>query len=267
MTDPMDTHRRSPVKYFLLVFAFSIPFWVIAQVHPISLLPGLPLSSLMIVGPFLAALILLITEEGTNGAAGLLKRSFDFGRIKKKVWYLPTFLLMPGIAAVAYAVVFFSGRELPAPEIQGVSALILFLMFFVAGLAEELGWSGYVLDPMQERMGALSAGIVLGGVWFAWHVIPFFQAERSLVWIAGQGLVMVSSRVLLVWLYNNTGKSVFVTAVCHAMINVSWQLFPVNGSHYNPWVVGPITALITVIVVIVRGPKTLAGKKSERLIA
>jgi membrane protease YdiL (CAAX protease family) len=263
MESSNGVNGRSPVKYFVLVFILSIPFWVIAQVHPIFLLPGLPISSLMIVTPVIAALILLFITEGAGGAIELLKRSFDLGRNKKKIWYLPAILVMPAVAIASYGIMRLLGRELPAPDIQWMSVPGLFLMFFVAGLLEELGWSGYVLDPMQDRMGAFSAGIVLGIIWFAWHVIPFFQADRAFGWIAGQGLVMVASRILIVWLYNNTGKSVFIAALCHTMINVSWQLFPVDGSHYNPWIVGLITVPVVMIVVIVWGPKTLVGRKPD----
>ena len=40
------------------------------------------------------------------------------------------------------------------------------------------------------------------------------------------------------WLYIHAGKSVFVAALFHAMINLCWQLFPINGSFYDPRVFG-----------------------------
>jgi membrane protease YdiL (CAAX protease family) len=45
----------------------------------------------------------------------------------------------------------------------------------------------------------------------------------------------------MTWLYIHSGKSVFAAAVFHAMINLSWQLFPNNGSFYDPRVFGLIT--------------------------
>ena len=65
----------------------------------------------------------------------------------------------------------------------------------------------------------------------------------------------------MVWLYNNTGKSVFAVAVFHATINVTWQLFPIHGSYYDPRVNGVIMAIAAVVVVTVWGPRTLAGYK------
>jgi membrane protease YdiL (CAAX protease family) len=43
-------------------------------------------------------------------------------------------------------------------EFPLLTALATFVAFFIAALAEELGWSGYVTDPMQARATALEAG-------------------------------------------------------------------------------------------------------------
>jgi membrane protease YdiL (CAAX protease family) len=258
MTTPFITERRSPPKFFLLVFALSIPLWLIGAVTPLQLLPGLPVSSLMSFCPLIAASILVYREDKTAGVTELLKRSFDYRRIRAKVWYVPTVLLMPGIAILVYGLMRLVRLPLPAPQFPGLAALAMFLAFFIAALGEEVGWSGYVIDPMQDRWNALQASILLGLVGAAWHIVPIAQADRSPIWIAWQCLTLVASRVLLVWLYNNTGKSVLAAAVCHAMVNVSWQLFPNYGSHYDPRITGLITALAAVVVTIVWGPRTLA---------
>ena len=42
------------------------------------------------------------------------------------------------------------------------------------------------------------------------------------------------------------------------MINLSWQLFPINGSYFDPQITGLIAAFAVVIVTIIWGPKTLS---------
>jgi hypothetical protein len=86
------------------------------------------------------------------------------------------------------------------------------------------------------------------------------QADRSLVWIAWQCLTLVASRVLHVWVYNNAGKSVFITALGHAISNISWQLFPNQGSHYDPRITGLLTASAAIMVTRVWGAATLTRK-------
>jgi hypothetical protein len=90
------------------------------------------------------------------------------------------------------------------------------------------------------------------------------QAGRSQAWIAWQCLFWVTSRVLFVWLYNNTGKSVFAAALYHAMLNMTWQLFPANGSFYDPRITGLIVAVTALFVIVVWGPKTLTQYRFSR---
>lgn len=93
--------RRSPLRFFLLVFAISLPFWLAGALTTLQLLPGIPLTALIIVFcPATAAVILVYRESKTAGVRALLKRSVDFKKIKEKIWYLPIVLLVPGNPSV-----------------------------------------------------------------------------------------------------------------------------------------------------------------------
>jgi hypothetical protein len=111
---------------------------------------------------------------------------------------------------------------------------------------------------LQDRWNTLTAAILLGAVWATWHWVPLVQAHRSLAWIAWWSLGTVGLRVLIVWLYNNTGKSVFAAALFHDMVNVSWLLFPNYGSHWDPRINGLIAVFVAAVVTVVWGPRTLA---------
>ena len=136
----MNTLRtRSPLKFFLLVFALSIPFWLAGASTALQLLPGLPVSSLMFICPVTAALILVYRENKTAGVTELLKRSFDFKRIRAKIWYAPIILLMPGVMVLSYGLMRLMGVPLPSPQFTVLAALAMFLAFFIPALGEELG--------------------------------------------------------------------------------------------------------------------------------
>jgi len=250
--------KRSLLTYFLLVFGLTIPFWVLGALTEIQLLPGLPVAALATFCPALAAAMLLYQEHKAAGVIALLKRALDFQRVRAKIWYAPTLLLMPVVMTLSYVALRLMGVPVPAPHMTVVSALVLFLIFFISALGEELGWSGYATDPMQLRWSALQTSLVLGVIWAIYHLVGLAQAHRAVEWIAWWSLGTVAARIIIVWLYNNTGRSVFVAALFHTTINVTWQVFPINGSFYDPRVTGIIMAGAAAIVVAVWGPRTLA---------
>ena len=261
---------RSPLKFFVLVFSLSVPFWWIGFASDLQLMPGLSVSALGAFCPMVAALLLVRRESSTTGVRDLLKRSVDFRRITDKRWYLPILLLMPVVSLVVYGLMRALDLLLPASSTQTqsiaqvladlpvMSALLMFAAFFVGALGEELGWSGYVLDPLQKRWSALHAGLILGAVSVAWHLVPLLVMHRPLVWIAWWCLYAVAFRILIVWLFNNTGGSVFAVALFHATLNLSFFLFPVNGSHFDMRLGGLVMASAAAMVVAFWGPKTLA---------
>jgi membrane protease YdiL (CAAX protease family) len=253
--------RHALSTYFGLTFALSIPFWALGAVSQLQLLPSLPVSALMIVAPVTAALIFVYGEKKGAGVRAQLKRAFDYQFVQDKRWYVPTILLMPGMMLLSFVVLRMMGVALPNPHVSLRTALILFALFFITAIGEELGWMGYAIDPLQARYGALGGALLLGAVWAIWHFIPLLSVSRSPAWIAWWSLGTVANRVIITWLYNNTGKSVFIAILFHAMINVTWQLFPINGSYYDPRVTGFISAAVAVVVVIGWGPRTLVRNR------
>jgi uncharacterized protein len=254
--------KRSPLKFLLLLFALAIPFWLIGAMagRGLPLPMDLPVSALQVFCPLIAALILVYREDKLGGVRRLLKRVFDYKRIKQKTWYMPIIFLLPIIYLLSYEVMRLTWLPLPdEPHIPFLTIPILFVVFFMLAIGEEVGWMGYAVDPLQERQSALTTSIVLGSVWGIFHVVPDIQANHGLAWIAWQhGVYAVALRIVIVWLYNNTGKSVFAAILVHDTDNVSWSLFPNYGSHYDPAVTGAITAIVAAIVTFLWGFKTLA---------
>jgi membrane protease YdiL (CAAX protease family) len=260
--------KRSVATFFLLVFLFAIPFWLISAVAE-QFLPGemptdLPISSLMACSPIIAAIVLVRRGEGSEGVKTLLRRAFDYKRIKGKTWYVPIVLLWPAMMVLEYGLMKLMGVPLPDPRLPVLMLPISFAVFFIAALGEEVGWQGYAMDPLQDRWNALTASIIVGIVWAVWHVVPFIQMDRTPTWIAWQGTSMVVARILTVWIYNNTGKSVFATILFHAMNNVATVLLPSYGWHYDPPVALIITAAAAAIITFLWGPKTLARFRYAR---
>lgn len=250
------SQENLPWKFFLILILITIPFWIFGGNRlPIPI--KLPVSALAAFNPMIAALIVTYMQSGSDGLKELARKIFDYKKIKNKIWYIPTLLLTPLISLLAYAIMRWRGMPLPDPEIPILLVPVFFGLFFIFGIGEELGWMGYAIDPLQKRWGALNASLVLGFVWAIYHIIPDLQNQQTADWIFWHRLGTVVLRILMVWIYNNTGKSVFSAILFHVSDNLGWAFFPNYGSHYDPIVVGPLVCLATLIVVLGWEGKTL----------
>jgi uncharacterized protein len=266
--DERTPRHRSPWIFFALTLILAAPFWLIGAITAQSLPQGLgmnlPISSLMVVSPISAAIILVYREEKRAGVKRFLKSVFDLKRITPAIWYVPIIFLMPLITLLSYGIMRFIGIPLPDLHIPWLMIPILFALYFIAAVGEETGWMGYAIDPLQGRWNALGASIILGSVWAIWHIPAFVQAHDTPTWIAEQCLLLVATRVLIVWVYNNAGKSILAAIIIHDLMNVSDALSPNYSSPYAPVIVGGVTAILAVIVTFLWGAKTLARFRYPR---
>ena len=98
-----------------------------------------------------------------------------------------------------------------------------------------------------------------------WHLVPLVQLGRTSAQIAWQCVDMVATRILIVWLYGNTGRSVSAAVLYHAMYNASTLLLPEYGLRYDPLVTSVLVMVAAAVVTFLWGPKTLARYRYGRL--
>jgi membrane protease YdiL (CAAX protease family) len=248
---------RSPLAFFALVVVLSAPFAILGSITRLQLMPGIPISALGFVVPATAAAILSYRESGGAGVRALLKRSLEFKIIFSRVWLVPVLLLMPFVALVTYLIMRAADIPHPTPHFPLPASLILFAVFVIAALGEEMGWSGYAIDPMQARWPALQASLLLGAFWAAWHIIAMVQTGQSAPWIAWGCLDMLATRVIMVWIYNNTRRTVLAAAFFHAIANLTFKsVFP-GGSYESERIISVLLTVMAVVVTVVWGPRRL----------
>ncbi len=265
-----STSKRSPYLFFILVYALSIPLWALNVIYPIHLpVDNLPVTDIVATfTPLIAASILMYREEGLSGVKNLLKRTFDYRRITKKAWYILIILLMPAIYVLTYGIMRLFGLPVPAVWSPPLLTPLLFVAFFFAAAGEELGYTGYATDPMQARYTALTASLIIGLIHAIWHVPSAASIGYTLgLYIWGVIVLGVSFRILTVWIYNNTGKSVFAAILFHAVTNTGRSIFPGSRSAFELYdgAIGyGLIAIVTVIVVYLWGATTLARFRYAR---
>ena len=241
--------RKSVLSFFLLVTLLSVPFWLLGG-GKLPLPMNLPVSSFMWVTPTIAAAILTYRASGANGVKHLVRRAIVPPKIPHLAWYIVLLGVVPACYLLTYLIMRLTERPLPNPvEVPILTAPLLFLLFFFPAAGEELGWSGYATDPLQARWGAFRAAVLLGIVWQVWHVIPHVQSGHPASWIWWHSVYSVALRVLIVWSFNHTGKSVLAAILVHAVDNVSWSLFPNDGSHLDPLVLSLVAWPLVLVAV------------------
>jgi membrane protease YdiL (CAAX protease family) len=259
---------KSPAAFFLLLVALGIPIIVFANVE---VFPNVPLFTFGALLPVTTALILSYRENKIAGMLALLQRAVDFKRIKSRIWYLPILFTWPFIVVLQCGLAILSGLPVSLPHFPVWMPLIIAILF-VAALGEELGWMGYVFEPMQDRFGALWASVLLGVIWASIHVPYFIPSGASPSWIMWQLIYITATRVVFVWIYANTGKSVFGIAVMHTLFNAVWLLFPRNPdfaglsipSFYDPGSLAVTTIGLAAVVTFLWGPKTFTYYRYAR---
>jgi len=267
-------HLRNTQKFLLLTFLFSWVVWGTMIIFPPADALFIPLLILGAFGPSIVALILVFREGGLPSLKEFANRVWDFKRISWK-WYLFIFLFFPAVLVVGYTVIYLIDGEVPDPNtyIGGISTTSDFLFFLIfmilAGpLSEELGWRGYILEPLQEKLGKLRASLIIGFYWALWHLPLFFIVGTSQSQ-KGFGIAFWSWVVQLFFLsiiftgvYNATRKSILAAILLHLMANFA---YPLNLDTTGE-IIFTIVRFAIIIPIVVVWSKNISKQEMERQI-
>lgn len=246
----MNNTSKIIYSYFITVLFLSLILWILGYIFRSMLLPGLPVSSFMAIIPVIAAIIIGTRYNSTSYIPTIIWQIKDLARIENKFWILAAGLVNPLIFLGTYFILLLKGNDISGITPVNWEMLVTFGVFVIAAYTEELGWTGFLLPILQKQKSWISAGIFIGLFHSFWHYIPFLQAGRSIAWILWQTLYLTAIRIILIWLFRRSGGIIFIAVLFHATINISWQLFPVNGSYYEPAITGTISMLIAIILII-----------------
>lgn len=259
------TVERTVVRFGLLTFALSLPFYLLHALAEFDILLRSDVAPIFIgaftLAPITAASILTFRHDGRSGLRTLIRRAVDHIRIVDRRWYGPILLLLPALQLLALGILWLFGETIPSattPALALPGALVLFL---ILGTGEEVGWMGFAFEPMERTWGALEASVVLGTYWALWH-LPFFVfvVEHPVSLIADL-LFLVGMRVVLVWLFVNTGNSVFGATLAHATSNVALVTLPEIRA-VEPW--GSVVWCGLALVAAALGGLALRHQSSDR---
>lgn len=152
--------------------------------------------------------------------------------------------------------------------------LPLILLFIVAnalllGGIEELGWRGFLQPRVQQHTSVLTAGVLIGVLWWAWH-LPLFVGHPNFsldpLFVGQYTVFVIGASTVFGAFVNVTDGSVLPLMLMHASVNVGALLEGSGGvladSEVLPLVVGSgAWWLIVLALVVLSGREMVSGAK------
>lgn len=217
-----SSRRHAVLAYFGLVLLISYGSFALLE-GPTVLRGGIPgaaiteeaLFPILVVSVAVVGLALTGVADGWRGMRDVFAR---IGRWRVGMrWYAVALLLPPA----GMLIVLFAMRASISPAFTP-SMFALGLLFGLPGFLEEIGWMGFAFPRMRARQGALAAAITLGVLWGLWHapVVDYLGAAAphktywALFFLSFIAIV-AAMRVLIVWVYSNTGGSLLLAQLMH----------------------------------------------------
>jgi len=130
--------------------------------------------------------------------------------------------------------------------------------FLFVGLGEETGWRGFALPELEKRFSLLTAGLILGLFWAAWH-IPLMGVEFKGMVIPAFLLSILSGSVVLAWLLDRASGGLLPIPLLHATVNTvgAGFVFPMftGADNTRLWWVYSFAWLIAAVIVVLASPR------------
>jgi uncharacterized protein len=230
----MHSSFRTPAWfYFAVAFGIAWIFWLMSLLGSRGILPLGNTAQLICLfagsfGPFVGAFLAVYRDGGWSAVREFAGRSLRYRM--GLICFLAAILLAP--AAAALAMLWLASHGGP-PFAIGVPLshfpLLYVELFFIGGsVNEEFGWA-YAIDRLQQRHSLLRAAALLGVIWGCWHIPLFFIVGLTQSFMPFWAFLIftVALRIVIVWGYASSGKSILVALLFHTASNFAFNLFAV----------------------------------------
>lgn len=257
--------RYPLASFFVLAFAISwiawSPWWLGQDGLGLLPIPGslqviALVNPLGIFGPAAAALIVVRATESRAGVRRFWGNvtSLRFGLR----WWITA---LAGVPSIILAGVLLLPGTLGSLTTDGLTGVLLIYpvqllgITFLGGGLEEIGWRGFAQPKLQKKTSPLTAALLIGIVWAAWHA-PLFLTQTwdtprsTFAQVLLYVVVVIGLSVIMAWVRNGSG-STLAAVLAHASVNGSLGVLVVAfpGSlveSTNWWGLGIIVAAVVV---------------------
>jgi membrane protease YdiL (CAAX protease family) len=219
-------------------------------------------GSIIIAAPSIAALIVAFLADGWKGVLDIFRR---LGRWRANWrWYVFSLFSPVALYLTAVGVYILLGGTAPQfPLFRENQQLILMVFIFFllpwqsSAFLEEIGFRGYALEKLQNKLGPLMGTLLLGAFFGAWLLPEFFQPSSFQYSMGGLRfypwfiLTEMGWSILMTWAYNHTNRSSLIAGyLFHTAFN-TWSLVLLTNAIPGETPTAFDTALFIVASVVV----------------
>lgn len=265
----VDFCRRHPVLAYCLL-AFTIT-WGSRSLYSLVTVDGsVPAFNFGLVGrfgPSIAGIVLIGLTAGSGGIRRTLDSLLD--RRAGARWILFAALFEPalflGITALYGALHGTFPLEHGFSPVSGITSYLgtFITGLFIWGLAEEIGWRGWLFPALWRRMSPLAASLIMGVIITLWHIHPSSLADIAVTregsWLIGSYPEFVERLIISVpfilvktYIFIRTRGSLLPMVVFHSASNTSYfwvdETFGVVATDFFRAALLSALVIITVIV-------------------
>lgn len=216
----------------------------------------LPLSGLGGLGPLVAAVVM----GRLDGGVGAVFRPLLRWRVNV-AWYAVALFGVGALFVAGRAVYGLLGGHDGGPYLYLPVEPERMVALAVFPFGEEVGWRGYAMPRLQERVGALRASVVHGLLWALWHLFMFQIVGVSLAMLLALVPFFVAGSVLFTWVYNRTGGSLLLAVLAHAGAHLNNTNRPLPGN-FTPAAIHTAALVVVAVVLVARDP-SLGSRRAD----
>jgi membrane protease YdiL (CAAX protease family) len=184
---------------------------------------------ILLSGPLVSGILLKVLFDGFNGLGEIFKNLIRFKFAFK--WYFLALLFTPLIVSTLLGLLsLYSDQYLPEILNADKKSEILIqglVIGIFGGLVEELGWTGFLLPKLLQKIKFFTAGMLVGLFWGIWHIPMTYWASGDMNGAFSIDLflppfifylaVLPVYRIFMILVYSQT-RSLFLSILTHASL-------------------------------------------------
>lgn len=224
--------------FLILCFLWSWILWMIGLQYLADGINQESISTFLVYffvgvyGPTLSGIVTTLYFDGPSGVLALLKKLF--------IWKVPLkyylYILVLPLLFVLIGIVLYSQFIGTIGSFDKMAFLliptILLAGWYAGPMGEELGWRGFLLPEFLKSYSNLKSAIVIGFIWFLWH-IPLWWAPFGTLVSGGDitflpvltyFMMLICLSIIITWLVIRSKGSVLIAVLFHLSINAGIAL-------------------------------------------